>query len=378
MRILHVTPEAPGKTSGGRLGILQGSLALVSLPFEVDYIGPAIEDDALKQKYHHTYELQPNHSKLNLLDTLLHGQSNTSYRAFCNLKIDWKQYDVLYLDFTKQDYVVKEARKHNPNIRIICRVHNVEQDYANVVAEKNGGFKNRMVARFQPRQEKTILEESDRLLVLTQHDLQRLHELYDFSDEKVQIMPVCLEDTHPFHYHPMSEPMKILMTGSLWFGPNVDGINWVIDEVLPKLTIPVAVTAAGSHPNEAFQEKCRKHGIRIIDTPESMDPYFEECDLFCIPIFDGAGMKVKFAEALSYGKAIVSTHFGAIGYDVQNGVNCMIGDDAAQFLSAIMNYGLMGETERFEMARQARLLYEEKYSIQSCAKIITEILETIK
>lgn len=57
-----------------------------------------------------------------------------------------------------------------------------------------------------------------------------------------------------------------------------------------------------------------------------MDPYFNNAELYIAPIFDGAGMKVKVAEALSYALPVVGTSHAFEGYAIQNGSNSYIVD----------------------------------------------------
>ena len=109
-----------------------------------------------------------------------------------------------------------------------------------------------------------------------------------------------------------------------------------------------------------------------------MAPFIREADVIAIPIFEGAGMKVKFAEALSYGKVVISTSFGAAGYDVINGASCMIADDAAGFAESIHKYRMMNAKERVKMAETGYQLFKEKYSIKSGTKRLRKILYDIQ
>ena len=106
----------------------------------------------------------------------------------------------------------------------------------------------------------------------------------------------------------------------------------------------------------------------MVESPENMEPLFEKCDILAIPIFDGAGMKVKFAEGLSYGKIVVSTSFGAVGYDVNSGIDCFIADNEIAFAECISQSIAMNKTQMELIESNARYLYEENYSINSSIK----------
>ena len=53
-----------------------------------------------------------------------------------------------------------------------------------------------------------------------------------------------------------------------------------------------------------------------------------------VPIIQGAGMRVKIADAFSRKCPVVSTHLGAYGYDVQNGRELLLANDPRQFAAA--------------------------------------------
>ena len=46
-----------------------------------------------------------------------------------------------------------------------------------------------------------------------------------------------------------------------------------------------------------------------------MEVYFRKADIYIATVFDGAGMKVKVAEALSYGLPVIGTPHSFIGYE---------------------------------------------------------------
>ena len=108
------------------------------------------------------------------------------------------------------------------------------------------------------------------------------------------------------------------MTGTLNYGPNVDGIIWFLDNVWTKNynNEKFTLTIAGAHPNEKLKGIIANNtNVTLIDTPDDMTEYFLNADCYIAPIFDGAGMKVKVAEALSYGLPVIGTTHAFIGYE---------------------------------------------------------------
>lgn len=367
MKVLQITPEAPGRMSGGQRVVLQSLLSLKGCAESVDYAGPEIKDEWIKSQYDRIYELAPARNPILVLAILLHGQTNKRYYSWKKCRIPFHDYDYVFLEFTKMDFVVKDVRNGNSRVKIMTRIHNIEADYSKADYQAKGGIKRLAVKLLAERQEKRVVRYSDKLLFLTKKDARRCHELYGVSKRRGMIIPVCIEkpETRKNETRIMdrNHGVNILLTGSLWFGPNLEGMKWFLDRVLPLIHCDCRVVIAGSRPDRDFKTKCRTAGVQVIDSPKEISSYFYECDLFAIPIFDGAGMKVKFAEALSYGKAIVTTSFGAAGYDT--GEHVWIADDEKSFADAVDSYAGLSEKEKQKISEAAEKEYHSKYSMES-------------
>lgn len=369
MRVLQVTPEAPGMMSGGQRGVLQSLLSLKGSIGTVDYVGPVIKENWIKEKYNNVYELDASGSWIKMIKALLfYRQINKRYYAWKRLNLDMSQYDLVYMDFSKLDYIHKDVRMKNSNIITATRVHNVEVDFSKADYKTSGGLKKYIVNRLSYRQEQSISDESDILLFLTENDRCRFTDLYGCSVDKCKIVPVCIPSQQTvFNKHKnRNEALTILLTGSLGFGFNVNGIIWFLDKVVPLIKCKYSIVIAGSNPIDKLKDKCNKNkNIKLIPSPKHIEPLFEECDMFAIPVFEGGGMKVKFGEAISYGKPIVSTSFGAIGYDVCSGKDCYISDSADGFARAINSFANLNDKEKDELSKRTLNLYKNKYSMES-------------
>ncbi len=82
-----------------------------------------------------------------------------------------------------------------------------------------------------------------------------------------------------------------------------------------------------------------------------MREYFEGADVCCLPMQEGGGTRLKFAEAMAAGRPVVSTVNGATGVDVTDGVEVLIADSATDFAAAIVR--LLGDRELRERVGDA-------------------------
>lgn len=372
LRILQITPQSPSKNSGGGLGVLQTANSMFEQGYNVDYIGPEITDRTIFERYNECVFLEPSKNKLLQVYDLLRGITNTRYRDFKQLNIDFEKYDAIVLDFTKLDYVLDRIGEK----KLIVKVHNVEYDYAKKDFLVNHSLRKLLIFLFSKKQEEKILKRADHIFALTESDKVRLASLYgEGIQEKISINPVCLypkENT----VKKKGEVLNILITGSLWFGENANGVEWFIRNVFSNISFPVKLVVAGANPNEKLRSLIEKYdNIELIDTPESMDQYFNDCDVVVAPVFNGAGMKVKVAEALSYGRPVVCTKHAAIGYKIENGVNSFIVDDEKDFTGVLNKIYKLSNDEWQKIKNDAFMLYKSNYSITVSAKQWAEELE---
>ncbi len=385
MNILQITIQAPGSRSGGEIGVRQTLLSLLANGYEVDYAGPEIAEIDIRKKYRRLYELEPSSNTLLRIWDTLHGNTNQRYRSWKKLAavLDFEQYDAIVLDFTKLDYVLEEV----PNHKVIVRAHNVESDYSARNYAYHPSAANLLDKYLAAKREKRIVEQTRNLICLTREDAARFEELYGIAEEQIWIDPVCIEfpnnrveisdfetpetiDNNAFEKENEKKPFTILLTGSLWFGPNYKGVKWFLEEVCPALTFPKRILVAGARPNEELKQiAAGMPDCEIIDTPPEMAPYFEQADLYAAPIFDGAGMKVKVAEALAYGLPVVGTKHAFTGYDVNEGGSLICADDAEAFARAVNSCAAM-DCKQFAALRQAAVNeFKRSYSIERSAAV---------
>lgn len=377
LKILHICTQAPGRKSGGDLVVLQSSYALSKIADQVDYIGPYISDLGILAMYSKTDFLEDNLTIFQKLWSLLHFQFDRRYVSWKKKNIDFTSYDYIFIEFTKLDYILKDIVRNGYCGKVFVRAHNVEKDFLRISFEADKNIVSLSKYLLSGRREGYMLRHADVVLAITEIDKKRMIDLYGLPKEKIAICPVGVNE--PVHDKvfdgKINGKLNCLITGSLWFGPNVDATAWFIDKVFPKVKDICNLTVAGFKPNDVLRKQCVQAGAELVDSPESMQPYFEKSDMVFAPIFDGAGMKVKIAEAMSYGLPVVTTTYGIIGYDVVDRANCYIAETAEEFTEAIKDYYYMTELERKEFLENTWELYVSKYSLEAIKLMVEEIIK---
>lgn len=373
MRILEISLEAPSDYSGGGIVIKQSILSLCQLGM-VDYIGPEFDSTPFEALNIKKFLLHDDNIFSRAFN-LLRGITNGYYKAWKETEdeLDWDKYDLVHIEFTKFFFILEAALKKHATV--LTRVHNVEADYYRNLFVRRKNIKNYIQYRIYKYAEKKYIEQSKKIICLTEHDKKRIMEIYSISSDKIVVNPVCISDRGSTD---RNNTKTLLLTGSLWYGPNADGIKWFLDDVWAKLYQQYndwKVVVAGSNPSDELKEICEELSVQLVENPPNMHAYFIDASIYVAPVFAGAGMKVKIAEALMYGLPIIATKHALIGYQTENR-NCFIQcKTAEEFKRAIEELANLSLEEYRECCHISRKLYEERYSIDSSVDFYRNLLE---
>ena len=381
IKILHISPVVPNVNSGGNLGILQSAYSLTHSGYVVDYLGFDITINVIREWYKRIYVLPFNTSPVNKLKSYIQLKFDVFYQEWKRLRINYDCYDIIFVEFTYYDYIIRDIRKSGYKGNVVVRVHNIEHDFFRALFQSNKRIINWFKKELIDKKERYVIDNSDMLVFLSEVDKHRMDKVYGINRAMKEILPVSVNySCDQLSKLEICEKEKIvaLVTGSLWFGPNYDAIKWMIDAIYESIKDICKIVIAGYKPAKRLIEICEAKGITLVDSPKDITPYFEEADIFLAPIFEGAGMKVKIAEAMSYGLPVVSTSFGFIGYNLKDKENCFVANSRDEFISSIREYKESGCEEKQRMRKNILKVYRENYCLEASQKrlkiIMTKLL----
>ena len=130
---------------------------------------------------------------------------------------------------------------------------------------------------------------------------------------------------------------KIGFLGSLEWQPNIEGMEWFIDQCFPsisKTNKEVELIIAGRN-TPCYISKINHPQINILGEIEDINDFYDEVDIVIVPLLSGSGMRIKVIEGMAYNKLIISTSIGAEGTLYQDGENIIIADDASTFIQKV-------------------------------------------
>lgn len=168
---------------------------------------------------------------------------------------------------------------------------------------------------------------------------------------------------------PMHE--QILFVGSLWYGPNVQGVGWFLRQVWPgvRARFPKArFLLVGSASQETRRRWESIEGVEAPGFVDDLPAAYAQSMVAVVPVQSGGGSNIKVLEALRLGRPCVVSSFVASAFSphLQPGVHFREAETALQFVEEVCEI-LGGTNVELEEARRLRG-YEavEEHFCQDC------------
>lgn len=200
------------------------------------------------------------------------------------------------------------------------------------------------------------------------------------EDVKVfqQIAPQCEVIHMPMSavchsYTAKQVPGRCFFVGS-YSDHNLHGLQWFLKNVwsillqsVPHCSLHVCGTIC-----DAIEETFPN--VRFLGRVDDLKPEYSSSEVCLVPLPVGSGLKIKLVEALSYGRACVSTSVGVQGLHEIVGSAVLVADTAEDFAAAIHTL-LTNSDKRQEMEEQARKYVTEKLSPQAAYQPFVDRIE---
>mmetsp|Transcript_21118 Transcript_21118/g.35983 ORF Transcript_21118/g.35983 Transcript_21118/m.35983 type:complete len:753 (+) Transcript_21118:1716-3974(+) len=134
----------------------------------------------------------------------------------------------------------------------------------------------------------------------------------------------------------------LLFVGNMNHQPNMEGLRWFLEEVLPFITVDVdVVNIVGSNDGTALRKWLNKANIRNVKfhgslSDEQLHGMYNSVRYSLAPLLAGAGVKGKVNQAMALGVPIVATSIAVEGMHVMNMTDAVVAPlEPAVFASLI-------------------------------------------
>lgn len=107
-------------------------------------------------------------------------------------------------------------------------------------------------------------------------------------------------------------PAHLLFVGALRYAPNVDGLLWFMENVLPRLP-GAMLTIVGRDPPRVLGAFARPGRVRFAGFAEDLSGIYRESAIAIAPMRSGGGTRLKILEAGAHAVPVVATPEAAAG-----------------------------------------------------------------
>ena len=177
--------------------------------------------------------------------------------------------------------------------------------------------------------------------------------------DKVLLLPL-IHDAEPTPAG-FGERRSIGFIGGFAHPPNVDAVDWFLDEVWPRVRAVderAEFALAGSKMPDRFRKLHGRDGISVLGFVESLPEYFNRIRLSVVPLRVGAGAKGKVAASLAAGVPCVSTPVGVEGMQLEAGREIAVAETAEALAARILQ--VFEDEDEWTRYREQGLAYADR------------------
>jgi len=223
--------------------------------------------------------------------------------------------------------------------------------------------------------EKTIYPKFDKVLVVTEVDKKLLKQLAPELD--VYVLPNGVDVSYFSPADITSDDPSLVFVSSMSGEPTVSNVLWFYNNVFQKIkekSPNIKLYLVGKNPAPEIRELEKDSNVIVTGTVDDVRPYVYNATIVVIPMIAGTGIKNKTLEALSMGKAIVSTSIGVQGIAGTHKKHFIVTDKPNEFADFTV-FLIYSPKYRRKMGHFARDLIVSKYTWSRIAEILAHVLE---
>ena len=234
-------------------------------------------------------------------------------------------------------------------------------------------YEGRCLADYEAR----ILRTFDHILVVSEAERNLLAGKLDGGRTAAMANGVDLRYFSPAHEGGFQAPEPLLVfTGVMDYWPNVDGVRWFVERILPRVraAVPaVRLFIVGSRPSAEVRRLAAVAGVTVTGFVEDVRDYLAAASVCVVPLRIARGIQNKVLEAMAMGKPVVSTLAAFEGLDARAGKDLVVAADERSFAEEVT--ALLSDRGRAaEIGRNARACVERGYSWAANLGLLDELL----
>lgn len=270
----------------------------------------------------------------------------------------------------------------------VCFTHNVEAEiFGRHASQAKDPFRRWMwSSQFAKMRafEHQALRAFDSVVAVSDRDARFFTESYGIAESHAIPTGVDL-DFFSYQAPPAvsaETPPTVMFTGSMDWAANIDGIQFFLGQVWPKVIAArpdARFQIVGRNPPAALRALAlAQKNVEFTGFVDDVRTYVHKAHAFVIPLLVGGGTRIKAFEAMAMGCPVVSTAIGIEGLGAQQDVHYLERDEPAAMADAVLAL-LSDASLREGLAQRARQLVQEQFGHEKAARVFEQIcLNTLR
>ena len=221
-----------------------------------------------------------------------------------------------------------------------------------------------------------ILASFNLALVCSAEDKQYLEQEHHLAN--ISLLPNGV-DTSTFSAgkHDYGHNHTLLFTGNMDYGPNIDAVNYFVEEILPMVQVQfpnIKFVIAGQRPVPKVLALANEH-VKVTGFIPNLSHEYNAASVVVAPLRFGAGTQNKVLEAMAMGVPVVCSHIGFKGLGIESGEGAIMQTDPGAFAQSILQL-LSSEEMRQSVGQQGVAVIQSRFSWDIITKQIESYFRT--
>ena len=232
---------------------------------------------------------------------------------------------------------------------------------------------NRMNARDWKVFQRSVADQVDRVILCSEEDVRR-----SGIPNAIAVPNTYGRPARSLGRQDAATPPTILFQGSFHYGPNIDAVDWLIDDVAPHLLeqLPGAQIRLVGTTSPGVEERHRPPEVFVAGRVPDIGPELARADIAVVPLRIGSGTRLKILESFAHRIPVVSTTVGADGLDVEDGVHLLLADRPEEFARACRRL-IEDRTLARRLVDAAERRYLERYEWSVAKSRIQQVVRDV-
>lgn len=226
--------------------------------------------------------------------------------------------------------------------------------------------------------EQAVCRKAKHVIAVSKEDAAQMRQMFGIPDVSSIPTGVDVETFTPPAGIAPPEP-RLVFVGSMDWLPNIDGVRFFCESVLPLIRRQrpdCAFSIVGREPSREMRALAEKDPlIEVTGTVPDVKPHLWKSAVSVVPLRIGGGTRMKIYEAMAAKVPVVSTTVGAEGLDIHPPHDIRIADTAEDFAAQCVEL-LNQSNVRENQSHLAWRLVSENFGWDSIARQFETILET--